>query len=73
MAEASVVITAKQKKALERIKRQEINLARIKTANNEFYRSQAADINLTPVPPERKPAFMPAEDNWTGRRPLLKQ
>ena len=68
MAEASVVITAKEKKAIERINRKEINLARIKTANNEFYRSQAADINLTPVPPERKPAFTPAEDN----RPYLK-
>ena len=57
-----MILTAKQKKALERLERQETNLARIRTANNEFYRSQAADIDLTPVPPERKQAFAPTDD-----------
>ena len=62
MAEASVVLTAKQKTALARIEREETNLARIKTANTEFYRNQAAEIDLTPTLPERKPAFTPTDD-----------
>ena len=67
MAEAPVVLTAKQAAALARIERQELNLERIKLANSQFYREQAADIDLTPVPPERKQAFILAEDN----RPYL--
>ena len=68
MAEASVILTAKHKAALARLERQETNLARIKTADNEFYHSQVEDIDLTPVPPERKPAFTLSEDH----KPYLK-
>ena len=68
MAEAPVVLTAKQAAALARIERQEQNLVCIKLANFQFYREQAADIDLTPVPPKRKPAYNQADDN----RPYLK-
>ena len=60
--------TAKQRSTLARIERQENNLERIKLANSQFYQEKAVDIDLAPVPPERKPAFVPTEDN----RPYLK-
>ena len=54
MEDASVFLTTKQKAALAQLERQEINLARIKTANDKFYCSQVADIGLTPVSPVAK-------------------
>ena len=57
MNDAPVILTAKQKTALARIERQDINIARIETANNEFYEEVAAEIDLTPTLPERKPAY----------------
>ena len=62
MANVPVVLTARQATALAKIKRQKDNLERIKLANSQFYREQAADINLTPVSPERKPTFHPSKD-----------
>ena len=68
MAEAHVVLTANQASALARIERQENNLARIKEANTQRYRDQVVDLDLTPTPPERKPAFTLEDD----QRPYLK-
>ena len=62
MTDAPVVLTAKQKTALARIERQDVCIARIETANNRFYEEQAAEIDLTPTLPERKPAFTLDED-----------
>ena len=67
MAEVPVVLTDKQKKSLAKIERKEQNLERIKLANAQLYQEQAADINLTPTPPERKPACAPTDNN----RPYL--
>ena len=68
MAGAPVVITAKKVTALARIERQENNLARIKEAKTQFYRDQVVEIDLTPTPPKRKPAFNFTEDH----KPYLK-
>lgn len=68
MAEAPVVLTAKQASTLARIERQETNLARIKEANTQRYCDQVVDLDLTPAPPERKPAFALEDD----QRPYLK-
>ena len=64
VSDAPVVFIAKQRTALARIKRHEDNLDRIKLANNQLYQEQAADINITSVPPERKSDFVLTEDYW---------
>ena len=61
MADVPVVLTVKHRSFLARIERQETILKRIKPANSQFYRKQAADINLTSTLPERKPAFAPTK------------
>ena len=58
----ATVLTAKQASALALIERQENNLGRIELGNAQRYQEQAADIDLTPTLPERKPAFVPTED-----------
>ena len=68
MADAPVVLTTKQITALAQIKRQEENLERIKLTNTQLYQEKAADIDLTPVPPERRTAFVLTENF----RPYLK-
>ena len=68
MPEAHIVLTTKQATALSRIKQQESNLVPTKATRIQLYSDQAADLDLTPVQPERKPVFVPTEDH----RPYLK-
>ena len=51
MTDTPVVLTAKQAPDLVQIEKQEKNLEQIKLANSQHYCNQAADLNLTPVPP----------------------
>ena len=62
MVETPVILTTKQAAALAKIQQQEQNLERIKLANAQLYSEQAAELDLTPTPPERKPTYQPVDD-----------
>ena len=63
-----VILTNKQSAALQRFEQQEKNLERIKLANTHLYKEQAKEMDPSPTAPERKPAFVLAEDNCTHLR-----
>ena len=61
-------LTAKQIRALQKLQREEEDLARIKQANEERYENECANLDiLLPTPPERKRAVVIMDDN----RPYL--
>ena len=58
-----IILTNKQSAALQRFERQEKNLERIKLANTHLYKEQVKEMDPSPSAPERKSAFVLAEDN----------